>query len=145
MAKKKTAKKRTAKKKTAKKDVMGRAGRGRKRPIKVDVFLAFEGVTGRMRMIPIARTLIDSRTGKPMPPMTWHFTGSVMRKPDPNKDAKVYAADLSGTLISIYPVTDETVLQSSMTLAEESLLKLDTNRNVLPAEGAEVKLIIKAR
>ena len=111
----------------------------------VDVFLAFEGVTGRMRMIPIARTLIDSRTGKPMPPMTWHFTGSVMRKPDPNKDAKVYAADLSGTLISIFPVTDETVLQSNMTLAEESLLKLDTNRNVLPAEGAEVKLIIKAR
>ena len=41
MAKKKTAKKRAAKKKTGKKDVMGRAGRGRKRPIKVDVFLAF--------------------------------------------------------------------------------------------------------
>jgi len=79
-----------------------------------------------------------------MPTMKWRFTGSAMRKPDPNKDAVAYAADLSGTLISIFPVTDETVLQSNMTMKEEMLLKLETNKNVLPPEGARVKLIIQA-
>jgi len=110
----------------------------------VRVLLEFEGITGKPRTIPIEKTLQDIRTGKPMPTLKWHFTGSVMRKPDPNKDAKAYAADLSGTLISIFPITDETVLQSHMTMAEETLLKLDTNKNVLPVEGTKVKLIIQA-
>jgi len=109
----------------------------------VSLFLEYTGITGRARRIPINRTLIDKRTGKPMGPLRWHFTGSAMAQPDPNKPDKVYGADLSGTLVSLFPVTDETVLQSNMTLVEESLLKLDTNRNVLPAEGTDVKLIIK--
>jgi len=112
---------------------------------KVDVLLQYAGITGRKRTIPIDKALVDSRTGKPMGPMTWYFTGSAMRQPDPDKPARVYAADLSGTMITIFPITDETVLQSNMTLVEESLLKLDTNRNVLPAEGTDVTLIIKAR
>ena len=108
----------------------------------VSLFLEYTGITGRPRRIPIDRTLVDTRTGRPMGPLRWHFTGSVMTQPDPNKPARVYGADLSGTLVSLFPVTDETVLQSNMTLAEEALLKLDTNRNVLPAEGTEVKLIL---
>lgn len=79
-----------------------------------------------------------------MPPLKWRFTGSAMRKRDPSKPDLTFGADLSGTLISIFPVTDETVLQSNMTLKEESLLKLETNQSILPPIGTEVKLIIKA-
>ncbi|MBL7220101.1 MAG: PQQ-binding-like beta-propeller repeat protein [Phycisphaerae bacterium] len=110
----------------------------------VQVLLEFAGITGKSRVIPISKTLVDTRTGRPMPTLKWHFTGSAMRKRDPSKPELTYAADMSGTLISIFPVTDETVLQSNMTLKEESLLKLETNKSVLPPIGTEVNLIIKA-
>jgi outer membrane protein assembly factor BamB len=109
----------------------------------VQITLRFPGITGKPRTIPIAKTLVDTRTGKPMPPLKWRFTGSVMRKRDPSKPDLTFGADLTGTLISIFPVTDETVFQSNMTLKEESLLKLETNKSILPPLGTEVKLIIK--
>ena len=56
---------------------------------------------------------------------------------------KVYAADATGTLISIFPVTDETVLQTNLTMKDEPLLKLDTNAKVLPAEGTAATLILQ--
>jgi outer membrane protein assembly factor BamB len=110
----------------------------------VQISLEFAGITGKTRSIPISKTLLDTRTGRPMGPLKWHYTGSAMRKRDPNKPDLTFGADMSGTLISIFPVTDETVFQSNMTLAEESLLKLETNKSILPPVGTEVKLIIKA-
>ncbi|MDP6047052.1 MAG: YdjY domain-containing protein [Phycisphaerae bacterium] len=110
----------------------------------VRISLEFPGITGKTRTIPISKALVDTRTGRPMPPLKWRFTGSAMRKRDPSKPDLTFGADLSGTLISIFPVTDETVLQSNMTLKEESLLKLETNQSILPPIGTEVKLIIKA-
>ena len=74
----------------------------------------------------------------------FRFTGSVMSKPDPSKDDQIYGADLSGTLIAIYPVTDETVLQTSLTMKEEKYLKLEVDTAILPKEGTAVKLIIEA-
>ena len=68
-----------------------------------------------------------------------------MRQPDPDKPAKVYGADLTGTLITMYPVTDETVFQTDLTMKEESLLKLDTNKNVLPEPGTAVSLRIEIK
>ena len=111
---------------------------------RVKLFIEFPGITGKPRRVPIGKMLIDSRTHKRMRALTWYFTGSVMTQPDPNKPEKVYAADVSGTLITLFPVTDETVLQSNLTLADEALVKMDTNKDVLPAEGTEVKLIIQA-
>jgi len=101
--------------------------------------------TGKSRIVPIEPVIIDVRTGKRMPPLKWHFTGSAMRQPDPDKPAKVYGADLSGTLVAIYPVTDETVFQSDLTMKEESLLKLETNQNILPPEGTAIKLRIEVK
>ena len=66
-----------------------------------------------------------------------------MSKPDPNKDETVYGADLSGTLISIFPVTNETVFQTNLTLKDEKSVKLETDKLVLPKEGTAVKLIIE--
>ena len=76
--------------------------------------------------------------------MKFRFTGSAMAKPDPTKDAEVYGADVSGTLIAIYPVTADTVCQTSLTMKEEKYLKLETNPDLIPKEGTPVKLIIEA-
>jgi hypothetical protein len=106
------------------------------------VFLELPG-EGLAKRIPIERALIDKKTGKTMPNLKWLFTGSIMKQTDPTKDDKVYAADVTGTLISIFPVTDETVLQTNLTMKDEPLLKLDTNIKVLPAEGTAATLILQ--
>ncbi len=87
----------------------------------------------------------EPRTGKPLPHFQWRFTGSALRQPDPTKDFKMYGADLTGTLISIFPVTDETVFQSDMTMKEEPFMKLETNKDLLPEEGASVQLMIQVK
>ena len=66
-----------------------------------------------------------------------------MSKPDPTKP-EIYGADVTGTLIAIYPVTDETVCQTSLTMKDEKFLKLDVDSTVLPKEGTPIKLIIEA-
>ena len=109
------------------------------------IFIEVKGLGGTPMRVPLDKAMIDRRTGKPLPPLSWRFTGSVMRQPDPNKPAKVYGADLSGTLIAIFPVTDETVIQSNLTMKEAALLKLDVNRNLLPEEGAEAMMVIEVK
>jgi len=110
----------------------------------VQILLELPGADEKPRLIPVEKTLADRDTGKPMPALKWLFTGSVLRKPDPAKEHRVYGADLTGTLIAVFPVTDETVFQSNLTMKEEMLLNLETNRNVLPAVGTAAKLIIAA-
>jgi len=66
-----------------------------------------------------------------------------MKKPNPNKDEQVYAADLSGTLIAIFPVTDETVFQTPLAFKDQEALRLETDKTLLPKEGEPVKLIIE--
>jgi hypothetical protein len=93
--------------------------------------------------VPIERVLIDPKSNKPLPKVKWRFTGSVMSKPNPDKDETVYGADLTGTLIALFPVTNQTVFQTSLTLKEEKYLKLETDKKLLPAEGTPVKLVIE--
>lgn len=107
------------------------------------IYLELPSEAGELRRIAIEKCLVDRRTGKTLPSLKWRFTGSVIRQPDPAKEEKAYGADLTGTLISIFPVTDDTVLQSSLTMKEEPLIKLDTNKKSLPAEGAPVTLVLQ--
>ena len=80
------------------------------------------------------KVLVD-RNGKPFPKnVKFRFTGSVVRQPAPSKKDKVYGADLSGTLITIFPVTNHTVMQTSLTIGPNPFLKLETNTKVLPKE-----------
>src|SRR5262245_37923962 len=110
----------------------------------VNLFLEVPGPDGRPKRVAIDRTLLDPKSNKPLPKsVKWRFTGSVMSQPDPTKPDKVYGADLSGTLISIFPVTNETVFQTNLTMKEEKYLKLETNKDVLPKEGTPVKLVIE--
>ena len=108
----------------------------------VDIALEFTGADGQPKKVPIERTMIDPKTKKNLPKLKWRFTGSIMSKPDPSKDETVYGADMTGTLISIFPVTDETVFQTSLTMKEEKYLKLETDTRLLPPVGAPVKLVI---
>jgi hypothetical protein len=109
----------------------------------VKIFLELPGEGGaEAKRVPLERTLLDIRTNKPLPPLKWRFTGSIMRQPDPTKDEKVYGADMTGTLISIFPVTAETVFQTNLTMKEEKFVKLETDKKLLPPEGTKVKLVI---
>lgn len=100
---------------------------------------------GGTKKLSIHRFLIDPKTKQAFPrDVKFRFTGSVMSKPDPTKDTTVYGADLTGTLIAIYPVTDETVCQTSLTMKDEKFLKLDVDTSILPKEGTAVKLVIEA-
>jgi hypothetical protein len=106
----------------------------------VEFYLEVDG-----KKIPIEEAMVDLKSGKTLPKMKWHFTGSAEKMPDPEKDDKVYGADLSGTLITIYPVTDDTVFQSGLSGKDEGKWRLEINRKLLPKEGTAVKLIIKAK
>jgi hypothetical protein len=103
------------------------------------------GGGGAGKRLSIDKFLLDPKTKKPFPKnVKFKFTGSIMRQEAPDKPAKKYAADLTGTLVAIFPVTDETVLQSSLTMKEEKYLKLEVNTEALPKEGSPVKLVIEA-
>jgi hypothetical protein len=94
---------------------------------------------------PIEKFLVNTKTGKPLEALTWHFTGSVTKQPDPEKDDTVYGADLTGTFIALFPVTNDTVIQTHLTMKEEPILKLETNPATLPKEGTAAKLIIEVK
>jgi hypothetical protein len=106
------------------------------------LFLEFTGADGKTQRIDIEKSMVYRKTGKPLESLRWHFTGSVLKQPDPEKDEQVYAADLTGTLIAMFPVTDETVIQSHLTMKDEPLFKMDTDVKLLPKEGTAAKLII---
>jgi hypothetical protein len=109
----------------------------------VNVYLEVPGPDGRPKRLPIEKVLLDPKTNKTMPKVQWRFTGSVMTQPDPNKPEKVYGADLTGTLLAIFPVTDQTVFQTNLTMKEEKYVKLETDKKLLPKEGTAVKLILE--
>src|SRR5262249_1779271 len=110
----------------------------------VNVFIEVPDAAGGTKRVPMEKILWDPKTRKAPPKMTFIFTGSVMSPPDPNKpDVKKYGADITGSLIVLFPVTDETVLQTTWTMKEEKFLKLDVNPDALPKEGTPVKLVIE--
>ena len=110
----------------------------------VNVYIEVAGADGMPKRLTMDKVLMDPKSKKPAPKVTFRFTGSVMSPVDPNKpDEKKYGADLTGTLIVLFPVTDETVLQTDWTMKEEKFLKLDVNPEVLPKEGSAVKLVIE--
>jgi hypothetical protein len=109
------------------------------------VFLELTNSDGRVWSIPIEQVLVNRNTGKPIDGLRWHFTGSAFRQPDPEKDEKVYGADLTGTLIALFPVTDDTVIQSSLTMKDEPVLKLETNPKQVPKEGTAARLVLRVK
>jgi hypothetical protein len=96
-----------------------------------------------MKRVSIEKTMVDNN-GKLFPKsVEFRFTGSVKTKPDPTKDETVYGADHSGTLIAVFPVTNETVFQTDLKFKDQDFLKLEVNTKLLPKEGTAVKLVIE--
>jgi len=110
----------------------------------VQVYLEVPDAAGDYKRLPLEKVLWDPKTRKAPPKMTFLFTGSVLSPRDPNKpEDKVYGADLTGSLICLFPVTDEVVLQTTWTMKEEKFLKLDVNPDALPKVGTAVRLILE--
>jgi hypothetical protein len=107
----------------------------------VAVYLEFTA-NGKTERLPPEKCLIHRETKKPMVPLKWYFTGSAMKLPDPEKDDQVYGADLTGTFLSLFPVTDCCVLQTHLTMKDEPNYKLDVDPKVMPNEGTPVRLVI---
>jgi hypothetical protein len=110
---------------------------------KVNLFLEFAGPDGAAKRVSIDKTMVDNN-GKQFPKsVEFRFTGSVQSKPDPTKNETIYGADYSGTLIAIFPVTNETVLQTNLKFKDQEFLRLEVNTKLLPKEGTPVKLVIE--
>jgi len=110
----------------------------------VNVFVEMPDGAGGNKRVPLEKILWDPKTKKAPPKLTFVFTGSIMTAIDPNKpDDKKYGADVTGSLIVLFPVSDEVVLQTAWTMKEEKFLKLDVNPEALPKEGTAVKLVIE--
>ena len=117
----------------------GKPGRGESPMSGPELDLALEipaAGNAPARTIRFESVLRDKKTGKPLAPVKWHFTGSALKE---NK----FGADVSGTLISLYPVTDEVVIQSGLTMREEGMIKVDTIKELLPPEGTAVTMLIQ--
>lgn len=111
----------------------------------VRLLLEFTGADGKVQTLPIEKLMADRRNGSTLPAVRWIFTGSALKQPDPEKDDKVYGADLTGTLITLFPVTDDAVFQTNLTMREEGQFKLEVVKDLLPREGTPVKMIIEMK
>jgi len=111
----------------------------------VEVLLEFKTAEGKLATLPLEKCLVHRESGKSPAPLQWRFTGSAMKQPDPEKDDQVYGADLTGTLLSLFPVTDACVLQTQLTMEDEPNYRLETNAAILPPEGTEVRLILRPK
>ncbi len=112
----------------------------------VNIYFLVPDVGGLDKKVTIDKAMVDPKNGKPFPKaVEWRFTGSAEVQPDPSKNEKMYGADWSGTLIAIFPVTKETVFQTSLQIESEKFLKLEVNTKMMPKEGTPVKLVIEVK
>ena len=133
--------------------VAGRPGIADKRPPsgpEVRLWLEYPGRFGLSKKVDLASAVVDRRTGLALDggasnsgrKVRWLFTGSTLVKIDPRSEKEVYGAEFSGTMVTIFPVTDETVFQSTLGMDAEALFNLEA-AGVLPAIGSKARLLIE--
>jgi hypothetical protein len=121
-------------------------GEGEPKGPAVNLYFLIPDGSGIDKKVPIDKAMVDPKNGKTFPKaVEWRFTGSALTKPDPAKADEVYGADVMGTFIAIFPVTKETVFQTSLTIENEKFLKLEVNSKTMPKEGTPVKLVIEVK
>ncbi len=110
----------------------------------VNVYIDVPQAGGNPKRLSLDKVLLDPKTKKPMPKgVKFRFTGSGPSKAAPGRPATEFGADVSGSLIYLFPVDVETVFQSTLTMKEEKYLKLEVNADALPKAGEAVKLVIE--
>jgi hypothetical protein len=121
-------------------------GEGEPKGPAVNIYFLVPDGSGIDKKVAIDKAMIDPKNGKTFPKsVEWRFTGSAPFQPDPAKPDKVYGADAMGTFLAIFPVTKETVFQTSLTIENEKFMKLEVNTKVMPKEGTPVKLVIEVK
>jgi len=108
----------------------------------VRLLLEFPDLTGRPRTMRIEDVIADALTGRGILPLKWRFTDATPRHQTGYNANRDYAADLSGTLITLFPITAETVIQSTQSMKSRAVLNLDTRKDILPPEGTPARLIV---
>ncbi len=108
----------------------------------VRLLLELPDLTGRPRLVRIEDVIADARTGRGIQPLKWRFTGSALAPATGGEADKGYAADRGGTLITLFPVTGETAIQSSQSMKSRAVLNLDTRKDLVPPEGTPARLIV---
>ena len=120
-------------------------GEGEPKGPAVSIYFLIPDSSGIEKKVMIDKAMIDPKNGKPFPKsVEWRFTGSAFVQPDPSKTEMVYGADVMGTFIAIFPVTKETVFQTSLQIENEKFLKLEVAKG-MPKEGTPVKLVIEVK
>lgn len=126
-------------------------GQGEPKGPALNVYFLVNDPTGLPRKIALDKAIVD-KNGKPFPKkvdgkeIEWRFTGSSLSFAEAGKDQKIYGADATGTFIGIFPVTSETVIQSSLTIEYEGIMKgLEVNNKAMPKTGTPVKLVIEVK
>jgi outer membrane protein assembly factor BamB len=108
----------------------------------VRIAIEFEGPGGVARRVEAGDSVLDRRTGLPLGKgLVWRFTGSSPVRLDPTQETESYGADSSGTFACVYPVSRETVIQSSLGMDDESVLELEV-APWMPPVGTAVRLIV---
>jgi len=131
----------------------GRPGLADKRPPvgpEVRLWIEYPGRSGLSKKVDLASAVIDRRTGLALDGgasgsgrvVRWIFTGSALVKADPSSQELSYGAEFSGTLVTIFPVTDETVFQSTLGMDAEALFNLEV-AGILPPVGSKLRLLIE--
>ena len=110
---------------------------------RVRLFLEYVGRGGVEKRIDVARTIVDRQSGLGLRArdVGWIFTGSTRIESAAGGET-IYGADFSGTLATLFPVTAETVFQSTLDMEAESLLSLEIAPGVPPV-GTRARLVIE--
>jgi len=124
----------------------------KRRPVgpEVRIWIEYPGRSGLSKKVDLASAVVDRRTGLALDGgasaaegrVRWLFTGSAMVKVDPASEKRSYGADFSGTMVTIFPVTDETVFQSTLGMDAEALFSLEV-AGILPPVGSKARLLIE--
>ena len=92
---------------------------------------------GKLVTMPANETMRDIDTKKPMPEVTWVFTGSKIM-PD-----NFYGADKTGYLVSVVNFELSPIDFPALASNANETLEWELNRDVLPEKGTKITLIIE--
>ena len=70
---------------------------------------------------------------------------SSRRLPEPVAIPSAAVAAADAALITVFPVTDDCVVQSGLAFKDQEKLKLEVNKKLVPKEGTPLKLVIKVK
>jgi acylphosphatase len=107
---------------------------------RVNVFVACEA-DGKAVRRPLDDFLLDTRTGQPVPPAPWTFTGSAATI-DPDTGQAMLQASLTGSLIGLHPADASPLFQNARPESrQENIYR--PNLKALPPAGTRVRIVFE--